>query len=188
MISCRAESLNHGETQPIIIVYQAPDIGGTIQYQADIGSRNPDPNSANNHAQEETRVNQADIKISMQGTTGIVPAGSPIAYTIQTENLGPDVANVVTITLNIPVSSAVTGWTGAGWTCITSQTQIACGTTSLSEGSAPDLVINLKAPTIGDHYFMTARASSPADSNLLNNTASLDFIIQTRILIPTLKK
>ncbi len=188
IVTCRAESLNQGETQPIIIVYQAPDTGGTIYYQADIGSRNPDPDPDNNHAQESTKVNQMDIGISMQGNTGIVPAGSPIAYTIHIENLGTVMANVVTVTLNIPVSGAVTGWAGAGWNCVTSQAQIACGRTNLGAGSASDLVINLKAPTISNHYFLTARASSPADSNLLNNAASLDFIIQTRILIPTLKK
>jgi len=88
--------------------------GVDINDVADVTSATPDPNAANNQAQESVNVMAvADLALAKAGPAGAV-AGTDVAYTLSVVNDGPSTAEGVVVRDYAPAGVQILSVTGSG--------------------------------------------------------------------------
>jgi uncharacterized repeat protein (TIGR01451 family) len=168
-VTCKVGTLASGAGSTITITATAPT-PGSISNTASVTGAQTDPNQANNQATATTTVQAAaDLSITKTVTTKKAKAGSPLAYSITVTNSGPSAASGVTVTDVLPAGetfqSASSGCSGT--------TTITCTVATLANGAKAGFTITV-LPTAGPHTnTATASATSPADPNTTNNSASV---------------
>ena len=157
---------------------------GTITNTAIVTSSTPDPNLNNNTdtviITVESQEELADLSISKSAIPNPVLPGGILAYTIEVTNLGPDVAQNVIVTDNIPANilnpeiSLDEGITWNPWTGFYNIGSLANGEsiTILIRGT----VSNSASGTITNTATVT---STTPDPDLCNNTSSVIITIQS---------
>ena len=149
---------------------------GTLDATATVSEPSPglDSNLANNTATDsDTIISQADLSVTLTDSADPSPEGSPVTYTVQVANGGPNTVGTVTATFTVPANSTFTSVTGAGWTCSHAWGVVTCTLPTLAPGSASPISI-VVMPTI-DSGTITASAtvsSATPDPVLANNSAS----------------
>jgi uncharacterized repeat protein (TIGR01451 family) len=123
---------------------------------------------------------QADLVVTKTGTPDPVLAGSNLIYTITVTNDGPDAAADVTLTDDLPASTAFVSFTApAGWTATTPATggtgTITAANPSLAAGATGSftLVITINSATPGGAVVTNTATigSSTADPDPDNNSS-----------------
>jgi len=85
---------------------------GSLTLSAQASATTPDPNLDNNTASETTTVEtQADLVLTLQDEPDPVVAGRLLTYTLTLTNAGPSDAQGVVLTLTLPISWQVNGFT-----------------------------------------------------------------------------
>ncbi|WP_448595482.1 hypothetical protein [Thermoflexus hugenholtzii] len=85
---------------------------GNLTLSAQASATTPDPNLDNNTASETTAVQtQADLALTLQDEPDPVVAGDLLTYTLTLTNTGPSDAQGVVLTLTLPISWQVDGFT-----------------------------------------------------------------------------
>jgi uncharacterized repeat protein (TIGR01451 family) len=102
----------------------------------------------------------ADLSITKTSLQRNTFGGSPVSYTLQVVNSGPDSASSVVVTDPLPAGSTFTSASGAGWTCNAVSGVVTCTIPTLAVGSASPITLVFNAPSV-------ARAGT------LSNTASV---------------
>ncbi|MEA2162345.1 MAG: hypothetical protein QOK37_472 [Thermoanaerobaculia bacterium] len=176
-VTCAIGSLAANQSVNVSLSLTATSIG-TISNSASVSATEFDPNTSNNNtgAAFTTVSAAADLLISNSPSGNPVNAGSPLSFTINVSNGGPD-ATSGTITVANTVPFGVTGATGAGtgWTCgAQSGSVVTCtSTTSIpSSSAATPLTISMTAPASGPAVDTANVSATTGDPNTGNNSAS----------------
>jgi len=119
----------------------------------------------------------ADLKLTMNGPAS-VDAGSPLSYTINVSNLGPDpTSGTITVSNTLPAGVTGASGFGTGWTCgAPSGGVITCTAPGpLASGNAlQTLTMAMTAPVVTGNITNSATVSDAiADGNASNNMASV---------------
>jgi uncharacterized repeat protein (TIGR01451 family) len=134
-----------------------------------------DPNTGNNAASASPSITgAADLRIAVTGTPSTV-AGSRAFYTIAVTNNGPDVANGVTVSVAASPGltfSANSGACTGGFPCT-------IGTLSSGQSATINSAWDISPAAAGSVQLTFNTASSTADPNSSNNSASAATLIGT---------
>jgi uncharacterized repeat protein (TIGR01451 family) len=152
--------------------------GTVISNTASVSAQTSDPVSGNNSGTAKTTVAvTADLSVSKSANTSPAVAGTPLSFTIEVENLGPNIATTVKMTDAMPLSEAFLSVTApAGWSCTFSANN---GTGTLTCTKAQMLVledatftvkvmVNLAVPggtTIADTASVSGATVDPVATN-----------------------
>lgn len=119
------------------------------------------------------KVGSADLTISKADSPDPVGVGTPLTYTLQVQNLGPDLASGVTVTDQLPKSVDFLSATASSGQCARKGTKVTC---ALGELRAPTVdygppptvtltVIPRKAGTITNRASVKGAQKDPAGAN-----------------------
>ncbi len=114
-----------------------------------------------------------DLSISKTALSPTVPTSSAINYTIAVSNVGAGAANDVTVTDTLPPGVTLTTVSGSGWSCGGNPT-IVCTRGALAPGAAPNITIDVTAPSTGTTVTNTATVStSTPDASAANDSSNV---------------
>lgn len=189
-VTCALGPLAGNQTAVVTVVLSASTLS-TISNSASVTATEPDPNTANNSVGPAFTAVIASTNLAITNAASVNPvtAGSPLSFTLQVSNSGPD-ATSGTITVSNTVPSGVTSATGsgAGWACgALTGSVITCtsSTTITSTGTATPLTIAMTAPGNGpavDSASVSALSSDPVATNN-SATASVTVISSADLTI-----
>jgi uncharacterized repeat protein (TIGR01451 family) len=146
---------------------QADTFGGSAGLNAEF-------NEANNQiGLGQIEVPLADLSMSMDAGPAPVFVGALFTYTLHITNAGPDTANGVTMTDQLPNGVIFRGAAGNGWTCGHAGSGVTC-TTGVLSPTANTILISVTAPSAAGLITNTASITSTSHDWLIDgNTASL---------------
>jgi uncharacterized repeat protein (TIGR01451 family) len=160
--------------------------GTTITNSPSVASTIGDPNPANNTATVAVFVAgpaQADVSIVKTALPEPVNQGTNLAYSLQVTNVGPAIAQNVSVTDILPAevtfSSVFTNMGSCTYTAAT--TTVSCTISSLNVGSVAAITINVNAATFSANSLSSNTASVAAttsDPNSANNSSTAISTIQ----------
>jgi uncharacterized repeat protein (TIGR01451 family) len=151
------------------------DVTATASEPAPLLEVDPADNTATD---SDTIVASADLSVTLVESTDPAPEGSPLTYTVQVANGGPNAAGNVTVTFPVPGGSTFSSASGTGWSCAESAGVVTCTRPSLPSGSAPDISI-VVVPTIegGTLSASVSVSSDTPDPTPANNSDTEDTTI-----------
>ena len=153
-----------------------------------------DPNPANNSATDTDTVTQSgNLGITLTGTTGPVPPGAPVTYTLITSNLGPSNATGVAVASTLAAQLQGLGWTcvgSGGGVCTASGAGDVADTVNLpAGGSVTYTITGTVAPGATPGNVTSAAELTPpagfSDPSIANNSASAITAITAPVAVPT---
>jgi uncharacterized repeat protein (TIGR01451 family) len=179
LVTCSNPSFAQGSAVFTLVArVDAGVAGGTvISNTATVASTTADPNANNNSATATTTVAfSADLAISKIDTPDPVAPGANLTYTFTVTNNGPDVAQSVNFSDELPGQvTFVSIAAPAGWSCFTPAVGaggvVQCSTASLPVGSAVvTLVVNVVPATlpgtvITNNVFASTLTNDPNPAN-----------------------
>ena len=168
-----AGTLAAGASAPLSVTLAAPVTQGAASSQITVSANEPDPALANNTTLLSFTVGPpstgtADLAIALAPPTAPIYAGSSASLLIPAQNLGPDTAQSVTLTLTLPGARGLTA-SGDGWTC-TSSGSVSCTRAAFAPGTAPLVLTGLLDVSATLSASITTASSDP---NPDNNSATL---------------
>lgn len=100
---------------------------------------------------------------------------TPATVAVALSNIGPAAAQKITTTITVPADATLQSAAGTGWDCTVSGTVATC-TWSMQSASQPEIITLTIVPGgSSENADITATATTePADSNLANNTATIN--------------
>lgn len=175
LVSCmRANALPVGDAPAISIVVRAPTFGGFLDNTVRVSSSIDDPDLSNNAYTEGTDVTPlADLSLTVIDEPDPVYIGHTLLYTMQIQNLGPSIAELVTVTHQLEQGVNYLKVTEDGWSCTYNQFDhaVSCFIPNLAVGLAPEINIVTEAPNwdgvVGSQSIVTG---STLDLDLSNNS------------------
>jgi len=139
VITCTLPGLSPGDAPAITIDVTAPGAAAALLNTAAVSASTTDPDMANNTDDETTGIlASADLSVSNWGDPGPVPPGSPVSYTIDVTNNGPDAASSVNVEDTLPTDSIFQSAVGNGWTCVEVAGEVNCTLPSVASGATAD--------------------------------------------------
>jgi len=149
--------------------------GTTLSAIARATSTTPDPNSANNTATAFTTVQtQADLSLTLRDEPDPVVAGTLLTYTLTLTNAGPSDARGVVLTLTLPISWQVDGFTPISG-CSLDGNRIICAMGTMPAEAVQTLLVTGTVPAeVPEGMVLIAQAEVRAgtpDANSGNNEA-----------------
>ncbi|MGZ5482942.1 MAG: lamin tail domain-containing protein [Pyrinomonadaceae bacterium] len=180
-------SIAAGGAETITLVATANGPAGTqISNTATVSSSTTDPNGANNSATATTDVNNpnfADLSITKSNSIDPVAPGNTLAYTVALTNNGPDLAQSVVVTDNLPSDvTFVDCSSNQGGVCGGPPTAPTISFASLANGATATITIRVtvsNALTTGAVITNTASVTAgSSDSNSGNDLDSETTTIQ----------
>lgn len=126
------------------------DVGatGTLTNTATISSPLPDPVPSNNSATDDnTRLRIADLSVTQADSPDPVYTDSPLTYTVQVANAGPEPVEDLRVFLVLPSGVAFVDATGVDWVCNGTTGVVICALPVLGVGSAPPLSVRVMTPS-----------------------------------------
>jgi uncharacterized repeat protein (TIGR01451 family)/uncharacterized protein (TIGR03382 family) len=151
---------------------------GTITNTAtvSVAAPNHDPNGSNNSATDtDTVAANADLSVTLTDSPDPVQEGGTLTYTLAVNNAGPSTASGVTATLDLPAGTTFVSASGTGWSCSEAGGVVTCTRPTAAAGAAPDITVQVTAPSIDTTTTVTATASvstTSSDPTPGNNSAS----------------
>ncbi len=164
----------------------ASSASGSISNTASVRSATADPNTGNNSATLQTSVEiprqaSAELALIKQANQSSVRPGDTINYTLTVRNSGPDAADSVVLTDNVPSSLTNAEYSsnnGASWQPWNGS--LALGTIANGASSNTLLRAVVSATATGSISNTASVSSATADPTSGNNSATL----QTTVEIP----
>ena len=115
----------------------------------------------------------ADLSVSKSDSADPVNATASFSYTVSVSNAGASTATSVSVSDTLPAGVGFVSASGTGWTCGESGRVVTCTRASLAVGAAPNITINVTAPSNGGSITNNASVSgSPTDPVAGNDSAS----------------
>ena len=165
------------------LAHGSDSTAGIINTAELIASDQPDPNSTpNNHNPDEddqasVLINSmADLAISKSDAPDPVDAGSPLTYTLNVTNNGPNDTLSVEVVDVLPGEVVFQSASGSGWVCSETTGTVTCTRSALVNGAtSPDIAITVTAPADGGTISNSASTSSLAsDTSPADNAITID--------------
>lgn len=134
-------------------------------------------------------LGSADLEITTAAPAS-VPRASGYSITLQVNNLGPNDAQSPVVATTLPASVQFISAGGSNWSCGLSGVVITCNyqPSHMPVGSAPVIVITLRAPTDETTLIATSVVSTAStDPDLNNNTVTATssvIITDTKVYMP----
>ncbi|HLY27384.1 MAG TPA: choice-of-anchor Q domain-containing protein, partial [Aggregatilineales bacterium] len=187
-LHCTLGSLVSGQTAIFTVVLEVNNglaNGTLLTNTASVSATTADPNSANNTSSATTVISiQADLAVKASGPA-TAPPGGTVSYSITLTNSGPDSAQSVTLTDNLPatnisfVSEAQTG--GPAFVCTKPAAggtgAVTCTLASFASGATATftIVAKVKVGTAANTILKNTASvtSANTDPNGGNNSASV---------------
>ncbi len=150
---------------------------GSLTLSAQASATTPDPNLDNNTASETTTVEtQADLVLTLQDEPDPVVAGRLLTYTLTLTNAGPSDAQGVVLTLTLPISWQVNGFTPiSGCSLDEDGNRIICAMGTMPAEAVQTLLVTGTVPAeVPEGTVLIAQAEVRAgtpDANSENNEA-----------------
>lgn len=119
----------------------------------------------------------ADLGLQLSLDDPSAASGQALTLSVQVENLGPDDAANVTLSLEFPAASAASAEaSGAGWACALNASTLTCTRVALAALAQAPLTIEFDAPqAAGDYVVDGDVASETPDPVLANNSDQVVF-------------
>jgi len=120
---------------------------------------------------------EADLEIAVSAAPDPVLAGDPLHFMIAVTNPGPEPADSVVVSSELPdgVTYLLSG--GMGWSCGEAVGTVTCTRDTLETGPASVIRIYVTAPAAGGTLSMTATVSAANDPNSDNNIATEEVLV-----------
>ena len=193
-LSCNVGSLAQGESASIEIIGKAV-VAGEITYTVQVVSDEADSNSENNQANEINTIYSvdisADLTISMSPSEDSVNVGTQYYFDITITNIGPDQAENVSITSQLPSQVGFISAVPSQGTCQTSN-EISCDLGSIDTSGQATIRITVETLTAGIAMHIADVSSATFDPNILNNSATFEVAIISdagfKIFLPLITK
>ena len=190
-ISGRNPAIQPGASSTITITMRTNanlPVGSLFSNVVNVGGDLTDPNPNNNAATQTTAVSgatgRADLAVSITDIPDPVASGQRLSYTITVNNLGPNVANDVSITTSHPANTTLASVTSNGSKCTAPAAglsgSISCNFTAIPvNGSASITVtVNVIAASGSTLTESGSVTSGTPDPNMGNNSASTTTTVQ----------
>lgn len=138
-----------------------------------------DAELTNNSATDSDPIlHVADLAIEKTADPDEVETGGDLTFTIIVTNLGPSVADGVTVTDFLPAGVVVVSASGVDWTCNFDATTVTCSMAVMAPGAAPEIVVEATAPeTTGTLINVASVASTSIDPVAENDTDFAPFTV-----------
>ena len=176
-VTCTLGTIANGAIATVNIGVVAPGTTGVINNSATVSADEPDPDSSDNTAAEDTTVIDPSANLRVTQVEDYDPAGVnlPFVYTVTVTNQGPADATLVTLTDTL--DGAVTYQTAvpSQGSCSESAGTVTCDLGSLANGSSATIDITVTAPPTPQTVTNTAVVSAnEPDSDASDNTSLED--------------
>jgi uncharacterized repeat protein (TIGR01451 family) len=120
----------------------------------------------------------ADLGVVLTDSPDPVGGLDALSYLITVDNVGPDTASLVSLTVALPATGTFQGASGAGWSCGQSGGTVTCTRPSLGVGRAPAVTIVVTAPAAGGTITSIATVDhSGSDPVAANDVASESTVV-----------
>ena len=181
VVTCTSASLDADTSSTIAITVLAPSSTGVITNNVDISSVTDDYDLSNNTDSAEVEViAYSDLSISKTASVESIAIGAQFSYSIEIQNIGPGVANNLTMVDTLPSGVSYVSVADEGWDCAHESGVVTCDLASLNTGSSSTITIDVTAPTTAGTITNNASVtSSIQDNNLTNNDVSEDVLVLT---------
>jgi uncharacterized repeat protein (TIGR01451 family) len=177
MSTCALGDVPAGGTATLLLQARvnAGTPAGSLTLSAQASASTPDPNPANNTAAETTTVQtQADLSLTLRDEPDPVVAGTLLTYTLTLTNAGPSDAQGVVLTLTLPISWQVDGFTPISG-CSLDGNRIICAMGTMPAEAVQTLLVTGTVPAeVPEGMVLIAQAEVRAgtpDANSGNNEA-----------------
>jgi uncharacterized repeat protein (TIGR01451 family) len=177
-VTCNLGAIASGTSADVTIVVNAPS-PGTLTNVVGATSNTFDPNAGNNSASEDTTVEPitgpaADLVVTKDDAVDPVTEGDDVTYFVTVSNSGPDTAQNVKLTDDLPTGVAFMAATPSQGTCSESGGKVTCNLGAIASGTNADMTIVVNAPSPGTLTNVVGATSDTLDPNAANNSASED--------------
>ena len=182
VVTCNLGNIENGGNATVTIIANTTT-KGTITNNASVASNTNDPNSNNNSTSEQTTVNelQADLSITKSDSVDPVTVGDNITYTVTVNNNGPETAENVVMTDNLPNDVSFVSANPSQGSCSQAGGLVACNLGNIVNGGSANVTIIITSTVTGTMTNTASVASGTIDPDNSNNSASE----QTTVNFPT---
>ena len=172
-VTCNLGDILGGGSADVTIVVNAPT-AGTLTNNATVTSDTEDPNAGNNSDSEETTVNPiaADLAVDKSDAVDPVTEGDDVTYVVTVSNSGPETAENVVLTDDLPDGVTYVSATPSQGTCSEAGGVVTCDLGDIASGGSEDVTIVVNAPTAGTLNNTASAASDTEDPNTGDNSDS----------------
>lgn len=142
--------------------------------------------------EEDTTIegHEADLSAAKSGPITPVALGQPFDYLIQVVNNGPQEAINAVVTDTLPVGTTFLSAAGTGWTCSHdggTPGVVTCGAPNLAVGPAPDIIVQVTAPSVPGTIENVCQVSSDTTDPVANPACSVTTVIREYLPVTAVK-
>jgi uncharacterized repeat protein (TIGR01451 family) len=191
-VTCNLGDILGGGSADVTIVVNAPT-AGTLTNNATVTSDTEDPNTGNNSDSEETTVNPiaADLAVDKSDAVDPVTEGDDVTYVVNVSNSGPETAENVVLTDDLPDGVNYVSAMPSQGTCSEAGGVVTCDLGDIASGGSANVTIVVNAPTAGTLSNTASVTSDTEDRNTGNNSDSEETTVElytppTEIIIDNL--
>jgi len=183
--TCSLGTLAAGASATITANYTVPaTTTGSQTNKVTVSSATSDPNLGNNTDSDTDTVTapatSADLMITKADRPDPVATNATLVYTLTIRNNGPNAAQSVTVTDNLPATVTFQSTSASGWNCTRSGQTVTCTRASMNPGTSSTISIYVKAPsqpgTITNTASVTSATFDPVPGN--NSDSETTTVIQ----------
>lgn len=178
-VTCTRSTLELGEAPDVTVVVLAPATSGLITNHATVTATTFDTATDNNTDTTTSTVGSgADLSLSKTGLPDPVSPGGLLTYTLSVINTGPDESVDLSVIDHLPSGVHFQSASGPGWDCEENDGTVTCTRASQPVGNAPEIIIEVLAPSINDVISNVASVSALSyDPDLTNNDNSASPVV-----------
>jgi len=174
VVTCNIGLMARGREVRVLIVVR-PTTAGTLTNMALVEASEPDPNTSNNRATENTTVSSgtADLSVNISDSPDPVTIATPLSYLITVTNNGPDLARGVRLSDALgPAVIFSPARSTPGCVLDVSVNTLNCNIGTLASGAMATFTIGVQPVFIvgiNNTATVTANPADVFDPNLANN-------------------
>lgn len=125
-------------------------------------------------------IGPVDVAVTMSGSPDPVAVGGNVTYTISVANLGVDPSTPVTLTDTLPAGVTFVSAASSQGACVEAAGVVTCNLGTLLNGATANITVVVATTGPGSLLNTAVATSGTADSDLLNNTATVTTKAATR--------
>ena len=176
-VTCTLGTIANGANATIDIGVDSQGAIGVITNSATVSADEPDPDSSDNTATEDTTIIDPSANLSVTQVEDFDPTGInfPLVYTVTVANQGPADATLVTLVDTLDGAVAFQSASPSQGLCAEAGGIVTCDLGDLTNGSSATIDITVTAPGTPQTVTNTAVVSAAEpDSDLSDNTSLED--------------
>ncbi|MCH8991827.1 MAG: DUF11 domain-containing protein, partial [Acidobacteria bacterium] len=175
VVTCNLGDVAAGGTAvATITVSTGPSLveGTIIANGVTAGADEPDPESANDTATDDTTITRvSDLELTKTDTPDPVVAGAELTYTIGVTNLGPSDSTGITVVDTLPPGTTFVTSTPGPPACSEASGVVTCNLGDLALGQSTQMTITIAvgSSATGSIFNLAVVTANESDSELANN-------------------